>query len=189
MGQPLFTHKYIPTITWWYFIMMDCIHKICFVLDCLQRFVDVEELADTERYMCPKCNKRQPSTKKFWLTSLSNVCFRCFSNLLFFIHWSSYFSIFNFALYAIIQFIFCIYLQRKIFQGNFCHLKVLCLHLKRFRYSQFGRSKVDTYVKFPLQDLNMNQFLLRQSQVLTPLFSLFCSLSFIKKTHSLLSLS
>lgn len=43
--------------------------------DCLQRFVDVEELADTERYMCPKCNKKQPSTKKYWLTSLSNVSF------------------------------------------------------------------------------------------------------------------
>ena len=43
--------------------------------------------------------------------------------------------------------------------------QVLCLHLKRFRYSQFGRSKVDTYVKFPLQDLNMNPFALRQSQV------------------------
>ncbi|XP_065060551.1 ubiquitin carboxyl-terminal hydrolase 3-like [Rhopilema esculentum] len=87
--------------------------KPCYLTDCLQRFVDVEELGDTERYMCPKCNKRQPSTKKFWLTSLSNV---------------------------------------------------LCLHLKRFRYSQFGRSKVDTYVKFPLQDLNMNPYALRQSQ-------------------------
>eukprot|EP00794_Sanderia_malayensis_P010030 gene10030-11054_t len=81
-------------------------------LDCLQRFVEVEELAETERYMCPKCNKRQPSTKKYWLTSLSNV---------------------------------------------------LCLHLKRFRYTHFGRNKVDTYVKFPLHDLNMNSFLSKQS--------------------------
>lgn len=89
------------------------ISRPCYLTDGLQRFVDVEELGDTEWYMCPGCSKKQPSTKKYWLTSLSNV---------------------------------------------------LCLHLKRFRYSQFGRSKVDTYVKFPLQDLNMNQFLLKQSQ-------------------------
>ena len=57
--------------------------------------------------------------------------------------------------------------------------QVLCLHLKRFRYSQFGRSKVDTYVKFPLQDLNMNPFLLRQSQVLVYLYILHSRLLYL----------
>lgn len=45
------------------------------LLDCLQRFVEVENLDETEWYTCNNCNKRQPSTKKFWILQLPNVSF------------------------------------------------------------------------------------------------------------------
>ncbi|KAJ0028897.1 hypothetical protein NQD34_003894 [Periophthalmus magnuspinnatus] len=38
--------------------------------------------------------------------------------------------------------------------------KVLCLHLKRFHWTTFMRNKVDTYVKFPLRNLDLRQYLL-----------------------------
>lgn len=38
--------------------------------------------------------------------------------------------------------------------------KVLCLHLKRFHWTTFFRNKVDTYVKFPMQSLDMRGYLL-----------------------------
>ncbi|XP_034032337.1 ubiquitin carboxyl-terminal hydrolase 3 [Thalassophryne amazonica] len=38
--------------------------------------------------------------------------------------------------------------------------KVLCLHLKRFHWTAFLRNKVDTYVEFPLQSLDMRGYLL-----------------------------
>ncbi|KAF6208082.1 hypothetical protein GE061_016532 [Apolygus lucorum] len=37
---------------------------------------------------------------------------------------------------------------------------VLCLHLKRFRWTNFFRTKVDTHVKFPVNALDMSQFVL-----------------------------
>nr|XP_057931023.1 ubiquitin carboxyl-terminal hydrolase 3 isoform X1 [Doryrhamphus excisus] len=40
--------------------------------------------------------------------------------------------------------------------------KVLCLHLKRFHWTAFLRNKVDTYVEFPLKDLDMTGYLLEQ---------------------------
>lgn len=48
-------------------------NQACFVVDCLQSFTDTEELADTERYTCGNCMKRQRSTKKFWIRRLPNV--------------------------------------------------------------------------------------------------------------------
>ena len=52
-----------------------CINNfLCyFFADCLQSFTDTEELADTERYTCGNCQKRQRSTKKFWIRRLPNV--------------------------------------------------------------------------------------------------------------------
>ena len=41
--------------------------------DCLNHFISLEELADSELYICPNCKKRQRSTKKFWLKRLPNV--------------------------------------------------------------------------------------------------------------------
>jgi ubiquitin carboxyl-terminal hydrolase 3 len=80
-----------------------------FVSDCLKKFTDVEELADSERFFCSRCGRKQASTKKFWIRRLPNV---------------------------------------------------LCLHLKRFRWSTWSRTKLDTQVDFPLRDLDMSDFLL-----------------------------
>lgn len=82
---------------------------VCRLSDCLSSFTDVEELEDTELYMCNNCKKRQRSTKKFWIRRLPNV---------------------------------------------------LCLHLKRFRWSMFSRQKVETFVQFPVQGLDMNTYVL-----------------------------
>jgi len=41
--------------------------------DCLYSFTDLEELDETELYMCHKCKKRQKSTKKFWIQKLPKV--------------------------------------------------------------------------------------------------------------------
>ncbi|CAK1542254.1 unnamed protein product [Leptosia nina] len=77
--------------------------------DCLESFVQVEELADTERYFCSSCKCKQKSTKQFWIRRLPNV---------------------------------------------------LCLHLKRFRWSNYFRTKVDTNISFPLSSLDMSRFVL-----------------------------
>ena len=37
---------------------------------------------------------------------------------------------------------------------------VLCLHLKRFKFVSFHRSKIDTTVEFPLEDLDMSDYVL-----------------------------
>ncbi|XP_030621710.1 ubiquitin carboxyl-terminal hydrolase 3 isoform X2 [Chanos chanos] len=81
----------------------------CTLNDCLRSFTDLEELDETELYMCHKCKKRQKSTKKFWIQKLP---------------------------------------------------KVLCLHLKRFHWTAYLRNKIDTYVEFPLQGLDMKSYLL-----------------------------
>ncbi|MCJ8735912.1 hypothetical protein PDJAM_G00252920 [Pangasius djambal] len=45
----------------------------CTLRDCLSSFTDLEELDETELYMCHKCKKRQKSTKKFWIQKLPKV--------------------------------------------------------------------------------------------------------------------
>lgn len=49
-------------------------------LDCLRSFTDLEELDETELYMCHKCKKKQKSTKKFWIQKLPKVCISMKSN-------------------------------------------------------------------------------------------------------------
>lgn len=50
------------------------------VVDCLSSFTDIEELEESELYMCSNCKKKQRSTKKFWIRRLPNV------NHFFFLH-------------------------------------------------------------------------------------------------------
>ena len=47
---------------------------------------------------------------------------------------------------------------------NLFVFKVLCLHLKRFKFQAFHRSKVDTYVQFPVRGLDMGPYCM-QDQV------------------------
>ncbi|KAL8610749.1 hypothetical protein ACOMHN_016732 [Nucella lapillus] len=46
---------------------------VCKLSDCLHSFTDVEELEESELYMCSSCKRRQRSTKKFWIRRLPNV--------------------------------------------------------------------------------------------------------------------
>lgn len=84
--------------------------QVCQLQDCLYHFISLEELTESELYICPNCKKRQKSTKKFWIKRLPNV---------------------------------------------------LCLHLKRFKFQAFHRSKVDTYVQFPMKGLDMSPYCLQ----------------------------
>nr|XP_020475070.1 ubiquitin carboxyl-terminal hydrolase 3 isoform X2 [Monopterus albus] len=43
--------------------------------------------------------------------------------------------------------------------------KALCLHLKRFHWTSFLRNKVDTYVEFPLEGLDMQSYLLEPEKL------------------------
>ncbi|XP_064170008.1 ubiquitin carboxyl-terminal hydrolase 3 isoform X1 [Anguilla rostrata] len=59
---------------------------ICTLRDCLRSFTDLEELDETELYVCHKCKKRQKSTKKFWIQKLPKVL--CLHLKRF--HWTAY---------------------------------------------------------------------------------------------------
>ena len=41
--------------------------------DCLQKFIDLEEFTESERFYCNSCKSKQRSTKKFWIRRLPNV--------------------------------------------------------------------------------------------------------------------
>ncbi len=87
--------------------------RLCRIQDCLQSFTEVEELAESEHYMCTNCQKRQPSTKKFWFRKLPNV---------------------------------------------------LCMHIKRFQWTGFLRSKIDVFVQFPLRGLDLRPYILKPEE-------------------------
>ncbi|KAM9223748.1 ubiquitin carboxyl-terminal hydrolase 3 [Leptosomus discolor] len=59
---------------------------MCTLRDCLRSFTDLEELDETELYMCHKCKKKQKSTKKFWIQKLPKVL--CLHLKRF--HWTAY---------------------------------------------------------------------------------------------------
>ncbi|XP_045305426.1 ubiquitin carboxyl-terminal hydrolase 3 isoform X4 [Leopardus geoffroyi] len=59
---------------------------VCSLRDCLRSFTDLEELDETELYMCHKCKKKQKSTKKFWIQKLPKVL--CLHLKRF--HWTAY---------------------------------------------------------------------------------------------------
>lgn len=83
---------------------------VCHIHDCLQKFVEREELGDSERFFCNSCKSKQPSTKQFWIRRLPTV---------------------------------------------------LCLHIKRFRWTAYARTKLDTFIEFPLSGLDMSGYLLK----------------------------
>ena len=37
---------------------------------------------------------------------------------------------------------------------------MLCLHIKRFRWTTYARTKIDTFIEFPLNGLDMSNYLL-----------------------------
>lgn len=82
---------------------------LCHLSECLKSFVEVEELAETEKYNCNNCKSKQRSTKRFWFKRLPNV---------------------------------------------------LCIHLKRFRWTNACRTKVDTMIEFPVSSLDMSVYIL-----------------------------
>lgn len=84
--------------------------QTCHIHDCLKKFVETEELADSERFFCNACKSKQPSTKKFLIRRLPNV---------------------------------------------------LCLHVKRFRWTTYARTKLDNHIEFPLNGLDMSGYLLK----------------------------
>ena len=43
------------------------------LIDCLGNFIEIEELEESEMYMCSNCKCKQRSTKKFWIRRLPNV--------------------------------------------------------------------------------------------------------------------
>ncbi|XP_036010799.1 ubiquitin carboxyl-terminal hydrolase 3 isoform X2 [Mus musculus] len=59
---------------------------VCSLRDCLRSFTDLEELDETELYMCHKCKKKQKSTKKFWIQKLPKAL--CLHLKRF--HWTAY---------------------------------------------------------------------------------------------------
>uniref|UniRef100_A0A8C1ZXB0 Ubiquitin carboxyl-terminal hydrolase n=1 Tax=Cyprinus carpio TaxID=7962 RepID=A0A8C1ZXB0_CYPCA len=82
----------------------------CTLNDCLQSFTDLEELDETELYMCHKCKTRQKSTKKFWIQKLPKVL--CLHLKRF--HWTAFLrnKIDTYLLYMISHFILlenCLY--------------------------------------------------------------------------------
>uniref|UniRef100_A0A8D8U1Y6 Ubiquitin carboxyl-terminal hydrolase n=1 Tax=Cacopsylla melanoneura TaxID=428564 RepID=A0A8D8U1Y6_9HEMI len=85
---------------------------LCHLSECLKSFVEVEELAETEKYNCNNCKSKQRSTKRFWFKRLPNV---------------------------------------------------LCIHLKRFRWTNACRTKVDTMIEFPVSSLDMSSYILPSS--------------------------
>ncbi|XP_072037849.1 ubiquitin carboxyl-terminal hydrolase 3-like [Amphiura filiformis] len=87
--------------------------NVCKLEDCIRQFTEIEELAESEHYMCTQCRKRQPSTKKFTVRCLPNV---------------------------------------------------LCVHIKRFQWTGFLRSKIDTFVKFPAKELDLKPYLLKPKE-------------------------
>ncbi|KAK3731443.1 hypothetical protein QZH41_013624, partial [Actinostola sp. cb2023] len=89
----------------------------CKIQDCMTHFAALENLTESEFYMCPKCNMKQQSTKKFWIKRLPNV---------------------------------------------------LCLQLKRFRFQSFVRSKLETYVQFPMRGLDMSPYVLQDKESRKP---------------------
>jgi len=82
---------------------------VCHLHSCLQKYVEMEELGESERLHCRVCSSKQPSTKQFAICRLPTV---------------------------------------------------LCIHVKRFRWSAYARSKLDTFIEFPLRGLDMSAYTL-----------------------------
>ena len=66
VGCPVLYFLHAPAPSW------ICL-TMCVAADCLASFTEVEELEDSELYMCSNCKRRQKSTKKFWIRRLPNV--------------------------------------------------------------------------------------------------------------------
>merc|ERR1719481_247846 len=84
--------------------------SVCHLHDCLTKYVEREELGESERLHCDSCKSKQPSTKQLDIRRLPTV---------------------------------------------------LCIHVKRFRWTAYARSKLDTFIEFPLRGLDMSSYTLK----------------------------
>ncbi|OZJ01660.1 hypothetical protein BZG36_05518 [Bifiguratus adelaidae] len=79
----------------------------CTIYDCLDQYTATEELAEEDKYMCPRCKVKRPCTKKFLIKRTPEI---------------------------------------------------LCLHLKRFSFTRLARAKIDSFVSFPLEALDLSSY-------------------------------
>ena len=104
----------------------DAEGPVCSIHDCLQKFVETEELDDSERFYCKSCKSKQPSTKQFCIRRLPTVL--------------------------------CLHIKRS---ASITYKEFALYSMFRFRWSNHARTKVDTFVEFPLSGLDMSNYLLR----------------------------
>lgn len=78
----LYVISKVPGLLLLYISILKCVYRTnsrCVLmlfflsLDCLDSFTKVEELQESEQYFCPRCKKRQISTKKLTIQRLPNV--------------------------------------------------------------------------------------------------------------------
>ena len=96
-------------------------------------------MCQSEKFFCAKCSQKQPSTKKLHIQVLPKV----------------------------INVTLILFLNLLVPDNSVFIFQVLCLHLKRFRWKRQHRIKINSFVEFPLQDLNVRKYVLHQNNVST----------------------
>lgn len=100
--------------------------------DCLELFCQTEQLGKTDEWFCPKCKKFQQASKKFDLWTVSSACWPSVLSTVILIH------------------------ERKQLP------EILVIHLKRFQYTKYWRDKIDSFVDYPIHDLDLEAYVLSE---------------------------
>lgn len=64
------------------------------------------------------------------------------------------------------------FFTRRISKIKFPLLQILCIHLKRFRHELMFSTKISTHVSFPLEGLDLQPFLAKDSSAQTTNYDL-----------------